>query len=505
MSISVVDIFAGPGGLGEGFSGYSPRRASKQRPFRIAISAEMEPNAAKTLKLRAFFRQFPPGHAPASYYDYVAGRRAEPWTSRTEAQWNAACEEARQLKLGEPDDDAQLHSRIRQIIKSDDPWVLIGGPPCQAYSIVGRSRNQGKVGYRAEDDHRHFLYRHYLSIIRKFRPAAFVMENVKGILSSKVAGASIFPQILEDLRMPGGRGGPHYEIVPLVIPAGKRTKEEPKDFVLRAEELGVPQARHRVVLLGLAEGVGTDAARRLIPTEERFGVSEVIDYLPRLRSAVTDDSSDRWDELAASILSAAADSAASREPKVEKLLRKHARSAARQPDPGMGGRWMPKTDESDFVAEHLESWLIDPKLDGILNHEVRAHMTDDLMRYAYASAFADVHGHSPRGAQEFPASLHPDHKNWKSGKFVDRFKVQQGELPSSTVTSHLSKDGHYFIHPDPTQLRSLSVREAARLQTFPDNYFFEGSRCAQFRQVGNAVPPWMARQIAGVVHSYLGG
>jgi DNA (cytosine-5)-methyltransferase 1 len=505
MAISVVDIFAGPGGLGEGFSGYSPRRSPKQRPFRIAISAEMEPNAAQTLKLRAFFRQFPPGQAPTSYYDYVAGRRAEPWTSRTEPLWKAACEEARQLKLGEPEDDALLHARIRQIARLDDPWVLIGGPPCQAYSIVGRARNQGKEGYRAEDDPRHFLYRHYLSIIRKFRPAAFVMENVKGILSSKVAGASIFPQILDDLRMPGGRGGPHYEIVPLVVAPRTGAREQSNNFVLRAEELGVPQARHRVVLLGLAEGVRTNVARRLVPTHERFGVSEVIDCLPRLRSAVTDDSSDRWCELAASILAAAADSAASREPKVEKLLRKHSRIAARQPDPGMGGRWMPKTDESDFVVDHLEAWLIDPKLDGILNHEVRAHMTDDLVRYAFAAAFADVHGHSPRGAREFPASLHPDHKNWKSGNFVDRFKVQQGELPSSTVTSHLSKDGHYFIHPDPSQLRSLSVREAARLQTFPDNYFFEGSRSAQFRQVGNAVPPWMARQIADVVYSYLGG
>ena len=128
-------------------------------------------------------------------------------------------------------------------------------------------------------------------------------------------------------------------------------------------------------------------------------------------------------------------------------------------------------------------------------------MEDDLKRYAYASAFADVYGTSPRGAGEFPETLHPKHKNWTTGKFVDRFTTQLWDRPSSTVTSHLSKDGHYFIHPDTVQLRSISVREAARLQTFPDNYFFEGSRGAQFRQVGNAVPPWLAHQIAGAVYS----
>jgi DNA (cytosine-5)-methyltransferase 1 len=131
-------------------------------------------------------------------------------------------------------------------------------------------------------------------------------------------------------------------------------------------------------------------------------------------------------------------------------------------------------------------------------------MRDDLMRYAYASAFASAYGHSPRGAEEFPVPLHPNHRNWKSGKFVDRFKLQLEDYQSSTVNIHLEKDGHYFIHPDPKQLRSLSVREAARLQTFPDNYFFEGSRGAQFRQVGNAVPPWMARQIAEAVYTFLG-
>ena len=499
MQIPVVDIFAGPGGLGEGFSSFSTKR-SGQPPFRIAISAEMETNAARTLRLRAFMRQFAPGHAPKSYYEYVAGRAVEPWTAATRSEWVAAGEEARQLTLGVPDDDTFLHQRVGKIARRDQPWVLIGGPPCQAYSLVGRARNLGTIGYKAENDHRHFLYTHYLKILRDFSPMAFVMENVKGILSSKMGGELMFPRIHEDLHQPGGRNGPRYEIVPLVLPTSLPGKSLGAQYVMRAEELGVPQARHRVVLLGLLEGVGPRKAKQIVPRQDRFSVAEVIDGLPRLRSGPTDRQIDNWPELAREVLERA--SRASEDPAVAARLDRHA-SAMRKRDPGMGGRWMPKTGASDRVPKHLKAWLTDAKLDGILNHEVREHMTPDLERYAFASAFAEVHGRSPRGAQEFPAGLHPEHKNWKSGKFVDRFKVQVGFNPSSTVTSHLSKDGHYFIHPDPSQLRSLSVREAARLQTFPDNYFFEGSRGAQYRQVGNAVPPWMARQIAGVVHSIL--
>ena len=217
MSIPVVDIFAGPGGLGEGFSSLYANYSSKEKAFQIAVSAEMERNAARTLRLRAFFRLFEKGHAPDSYYEYLAGKRETPWTSATEPEWKKAGEEALQLQLGVPSHDDILDQRVKKIVRKDHPWVLIGGPPCQAYSLVGRARNKGVDGYKAEADSRHFLYKHYLHIIQRHGPAAFVMENVKGILSSRVNGELMFPKILEDLSRPGGRHGPKYNLVPHLI------------------------------------------------------------------------------------------------------------------------------------------------------------------------------------------------------------------------------------------------------------------------------------------------
>jgi DNA (cytosine-5)-methyltransferase 1 len=150
----------------------------------------------------------------------------------------------------------------------------------------------------------------------------------------------------------------------------------------------------------------------------------------------------------------------------------------------------------------LAAWLLDGRMEHMPNHETRGHMAADLARYAFAAAFARAAGHSPTSA-EFPIGLAPKHRNWESGKFADRFRVQLADRCATTITSHISKDGHYFIHPDPLQCRSLTVREAARIQTFPDNYVFLGNRTEQYIQVGNAVPPLLANQIAESLYGVL--
>lgn len=150
----------------------------------------------------------------------------------------------------------------------------------------------------------------------------------------------------------------------------------------------------------------------------------------------------------------------------------------------------------------LDEWYQRRELAALANHETRTHMSADIQRYLFATVFALARGRSPK-APDFPTELAPDHRNWRSGVFSDRFRVQVADEPATTVTSHIAKDGHYFIHPSCYQCRSLTVREAARLQTFPDDYLFLGNRTQQYVQVGNAVPPFLAQQIAKLVRQAL--
>lgn len=511
--VPIIDLFAGPGGLGEGFSSLVDEKGN--RYFRIALSIEKDPYAHQTLTLRSFLRQFKHQQFPQEYYEFVKGDiELEELYAKYPQQADAAKHEAWQATLGVTP-HAEIDKRIKTALKGENDFVLIGGPPCQAYSLVGRARRQEGQGLNKED-HRVYLYREYYRILAVHNPPVFVMENVKGILSSKVDNQQIFKQVIADLENPLDAyrklhgtdkveyNCPGYKIFSLVKRPGKTLLDEdnfdPRDFIIRAEEYGIPQARHRVILLGIRKDIDV-TPDILTPADEQIGITNVLMGLPTLRSGLskTEDNKQEWKNAVRSILDSGIDN------EIDTDIWKQIKIAVNKltaPVNDRGSIYLEQTASAKYKPE----WFLDKKLSGILNHETRSHIIPDLHRYLFAAAFAKVKKRSPKLA-DFPEALLPKHGNIKSGvedaKFADRFRVQLADEPSKTITSHISKDGHYYIHPDLKQCRSLTVREAARIQTFPDNYFFCGPRTQQYHQVGNAVPPYLAYQIARVVNGII--
>ena len=299
MNFRVVDLFAGPGGLGEGFARYGGGDK-----FEIAISAEMEDSAHRTLTMRSFFRRIQGDQkALAAYYNFCHSEDAPHPSTVIRSAWADATREAWKLTLGAPEDNLKLDELLEKSTLDADRTVLIGGPPCQAYSLVGRARNKGEKDYKAEDDHRHFLYREYLRIVHKTQPAVFVMENVKGILTSKVGGQKVFHDILRDLSNPGAAlrssDGERYVIHSLVEPVCFSHGDDPgaidaNAFIIESERYGIPQARHRVILLGVRADIAYDGGKYLKPSTA-LSVEHAIGALPKLRSRLSkDDSPNAW-------------------------------------------------------------------------------------------------------------------------------------------------------------------------------------------------------------------
>ena len=517
-AIPIIDLFAGPGGLGEGFSNVFDEKGNRR--FEIRLSVEKDPIAHKTLSLRAFYRQFLPDEVPDAYYEYLRGEiKRDLLEQKFPKQWEVAYHEAQCLTLGKDDIAGEINQRLA---KKEKDWVLIGGPPCQAYSLVGRATMSGKGVKRKgesdedfelrasekkekfETDHRHTLYKEYLKVIAHRWPALFVMENVKGILSSKYQGERIFPRILEDLANPGSVFGEEekyrYQIRSFVVDPSERLdgKLEDKDFLIKAENYGIPQTRHRVILLGIREDISSDAFQ-VLKKQDSPTVGQTIGSLPKLRSGYSAKDFESPREALRDLFSQPWVDGVRRDERYQAvfdlMVKKAEQDLFRKSRLKRGGDFVPFSKKKNDVH-------FDEKLGGVCNHETRGHMRTDLWRYFYNACFAEIYGCSAH-LRDFPEALLPAHKNAQEAvkgiKFGDRFRVQVKSGPSSTIISHISKDGHYFIHYDPIQNRSLTVREAARLQTFPDNYFFEGPRTQQFHQVGNAVPPLLALRIADIV------
>ena len=508
-SFGVVDLFAGPGGLGEGFASMTE---NGHTPYRIGMSVENEPSAHRTLTLRAFLREYRQreGRLPNEFIEFHAGRADVPTWAEVDAQsWQTAINEARRLELGNDSAATEIDHAIERLSPQFDDTILIGGPPCQAYSVAGRARARGKLDYVPENDERHYLFREYIRVLDKLRPAAFVMENVKGILSSTVESRLVFEMLMDDLSSLGTGSRSLYEMHAIRV-TGEYCKlykaRKPSDFVVRAEEFGVPQRRHRVFVIGLRADVVSGASDQSIPVSGCGRLLEdAIGDLPSLRSGLSrgTDSTNRW-EL---VLQDAAEHLArlfgqQGDERFHGEFTKVAKHMREGPRLKRSANVLPS--EYGSSKDDLRLWLENRELKAIAQHETRGHMESDLSRYMFAAVYGRINGKSPK-ADHFPEDLSPSHRNWHTGVFADRFRVQVADRPSTTVTSHISKDGHYYIHHDPLQCRSLTVREAARLQTFPDDYLFLGNRTSQYVQVGNAVPPYLARSIAKLLFRVLDG
>ena len=402
LGLNFIDIFAGAGGLSEGFV---------QAGFHPIAHVEMKKEACLTLKTRACYYYLKEQGLEERYRDYLKGKisREDLYDMVPDAILNTVinmtmCSE-KMDELFDYIDDLMEQQKI------DEVDMLVGGPPCQAYSLVGRARSETNM----EGDPRNFLYMLYCQVLEKYKPKMFVFENVPGLLTAK--GGSYF----EDMKLRFAQAG--YEL---------------DHEILNSKDYGVLQNRRRVILIG--KRIGSDFKYpKLEKKEHTFQVWELFKDLPAIEPGETNN--------------------------------------------------LYKSDVTGYMK-----WSGIRKENDILTlHTARPNLDRDREIYRYVIK-AWNEGQRRIKYTELPREL-CTHKNTTA--FLDRFKVVAGDLSyTQTMVAHISKDGHYFIHPDIKQARSISVREAARIQSFPDDYYFEGGRTAALLQIGNAVPPLMACEIA---------
>ena len=402
--LTYIDLFAGAGGLSEGFTACG---------FKPLAHVEMNEHACDTLKTRACYWWMQENGKSDLYQDYLRGQISR------DALYNAVPKEILDTVICREMSDQtmpEIYQRIDKAIKESGESkvdLIVGGPPCQAYSIVGRGRKD------MSHDPRNHLYRQYLSVLDRYHPEMFVFENVPGL---ETAGSGTYLSLIKSSFEERG-----YQL---------------EYHIQNASDFGVLQNRKRIILVGWRKESGLYYPC-LEKNRSSATVGDLLSDLPPLN------------------------------PGEEK-----------------------NTYISEDLPEYLEESGIRTRDDVLTWHVARKHIDRDreIYRIAIRKWFED---HERLTYGELPAELRT-HRNTAS--FHDRFKVvERDDTACHTMVAHIAKDGHYYIHPDIDQARSISVREAARIQSFPDNFYFEGPRTAAFVQIGNAVPPLLAKAIAKAI------
>lgn len=403
---TIIDLFAGAGGLSEGFV---------QAGFVPIAHVEMDKDACNTLKTRSCFHYLRNNGQQDVYYSYLKGE-----ITRDDLYKKVPKNIVDTVINVTISDDVinDIFKKIKQLANGRKIDMIIGGPPCQAYSLLGRHRKT------MEDDPRTKLYLQYGKFLKEFKPMGFVFENVPGLLSAKKG--EHFQNLQDYFDELGYKV--HYKM-------------------LDASDYGVLQVRHRIILVGWRKE--NDLGYPVIEQKRASAViNDILNDLPKLKSG-----------------------------EVKKVAKYRAPSNSYLEESGI------RSKEDEFVTENIS----------------RPVNENDAKIYACA-----IKLWNKKHIRIKYTDLPKEYKTQKNeNSFLDRFKVVDGQGYAHTVVAHLAKDGHYYIHPSLEDCRSISVREAARMQSFPDNFYFEGSRSAMFKQIGNAVPPLMAKSIAESIKSIL--
>ncbi|MBS9461032.1 DNA cytosine methyltransferase [Flagellimonas sp. 389] len=407
-NLNFIDLFSGAGGLSEGFI---------KAGFKPIAHVEIDKKACDTLETRLIYHKLNSENRTEKYYDYISEKMTREEFIKCFGN-SELSDSVINISIG-GDNNKIIFEKIDKLVNGKRIDLIVGGPPCQAYSLVGRSRDKDGM----KNDPRNFLYKEYAKFLKKYEPKVFVFENVMGLITAEKG--SYFKNMQAYFKRIG------YEL----------------DYTIqKSEHFGVLQKRRRIILIGWQKGTDFKYPKFDILNEE-FTISQILSDLKKIKAGD------------------------------QKNVTKYAKP----------------------TTTYLEKFELRNGVDFVTQHIARPHNERDLNIYKIA-----INKWLKKSERlkypDLPTEL-KTHKNETS--FVDRYKVVDINGLSHTMVAHIAKDGHHYIYPDNKQIRSISVREAARIQSFPDDFFFEGGRSAAFRQIGNAVPPLMAKEIAKQIKAQL--